>query len=78
MSQPKKIDRVMQQAMRRLRMELPPGLHFAIIVELPPEPGTSHGTHGHVKAISTDRERMAFAAAQWSLEVLPPPQSSRN
>ena len=78
MSQQKKVERVLQEAMRQLQTELPKGLHFAIIVEVPPEGGAAHGAHAHVTAISTDRERMAFAAAQWSLEVLPPPQSSRN
>lgn len=72
MSQDKKVERVIQQAMRRLKTELPPNYHFAILVEMPPEGGAGHGAHAHVKAISTDRERMAFHAAQWALSVVPP------
>lgn len=61
----------MQVLMRELQEKLPDGVDFAILVCIPPEPGTPHGSHGHVQVVSTDRERVAFAAAQWALEILP-------
>lgn len=49
-----------------VKAKLPPGIDFGVIVCVP---SPNVGELGRVLAITTDRERVSFAAAQWCMNV---------
>lgn len=55
-----------KEIMDAVKAKLPPGVHFGVMVLVPGEP------HGHVVAMTTDRDMVAPAVAEWVLETMGP------
>lgn len=59
---------LMRECNEFVKSKLPAGIDFGLLVVVPE---VVAGEEGRVLALTTDRERMAWAAAQWVVTVLP-------
>lgn len=59
---------VMEPHYERLKAALPPGTQFGILVIAP---ALVPGDEGRIVAMTTDREKIGVAAAQWILQSKP-------
>lgn len=59
-----------KEIMDAVKAKLPEGVHFGVMVLVPGKP------HGHVVAMTTDRDVVAAAVAEWVLETLAPTHRS--
>jgi hypothetical protein len=57
---------ITREIMDEIREKLPEGTHFGVMILVPGKP------EGRVVAMTTDRDVVAPAVAQWVLEVLGP------
>jgi hypothetical protein len=55
---------IAKELMNQIREQLPEGTHFGLLILVPGEP------EGRVVAITTDRQTVAVAAAQWVMSAL--------
>lgn len=63
---------VAKELMDHIRERLPEGTDFGLMILVP------GNAEGRVVAITTDRDVLAFAVAQWVISVLTPTPAERN